>query len=504
MSTLRMDLWNSTTGYGSVGPRVEYLSDEQNCRAERIRVARMLFRGQHRQAFLTEGRTQFNFPISKLASGQIVRPYITFNVLRLISTTMTDLLLGEEPMVKMDDVEMPDGSDPIEELMDRSDVHRVFYDATLTASWAGEAMVEVVRFDREVYIQNVNPSECFPVGERQPDGQFGSFVRYRTAGVGNKTLLLETRYYPGRITRECFELVGTKKKGSVDLASWPGGENLLPEESTGIQWNTLVWTANELDEGKPTCDYDGLIDLQDELNAKQTQIARVIAKHADPKMAAPSASAEDKGNVSASHDLWFFRSKEEIPQYITWNAQLASAMEDRDFTLNAFCTAAELSAVLMGIKQGATPDAARKVRLEATKSLSRAKRKATFIKPFLKTAMTTAMMMEQAGRVTQVSMGGVGVDLRDGLPVDELDKASAISTYRAAGVMSVKRAVKEQLVDPAAVEEELAELAEEKAAATPPILLGGQGGIEPGQTDLTTKDTKGTNDAGDAGGANGF
>ena len=54
--------------------------------------------------------------------------------------------------------------------------------------------------------------------------------------------------------------------------------------------------------------------------------------------------------------------------------------------------------------------------------------------------------------------GEVAVQLRDGIPSDALEEARRLSILRGAGLISLRRAVEEQLQDPAAVEKELARL----------------------------------------------
>lgn len=496
MSGYGNNLWKNNDGYGVTAGGLAYLTPEQNARRERIRVARMLWQGHHRKAFLNEGRTQFNFPEVKV-QDVIKRPYLTFNVLRLITTTLTDLLLGEAPIFRTDD-QVDDGriQEELDNLATRSDLHRVFMDAARTASWAGEALVEIIRWDGQVYVQDVKVDQVFPVGNRQPDGQYPAYVRFAEAYViktstGPQDLLLKTTYLPGKITRECYVLNSEKKTGSpADLALWPmkrnDGSALLPEENTGITWNTMIWVGNELDEGCPTSDYDGLLHLQDELNAKQTQIARVIAKHADPKLAVPETAADANGNIQTSHDVYFYRDKNDIPGYITWEAQLDAAIKDRDFTLQALAIQSEISLGLLGLEQGAAPDSAKKLRLQATKALARVNRKATFMKPFIRTALDTALMMISAsGRVqmalpteivngqTQIAGGMVTAELRDGLPVDELDQATVISTLTGGKpTMSVESAVELRLGgDQEAVAKELERLAQDNANATPSVFF---------------------------------
>ena len=42
-------------------------------------------------------------------------------------------------------------------------------------------------------------------------------------------------------------------------------------------------------------DYDGLIELQDMVNSKYSQVAHVITKHANPKLIVPPEAADEQG-----------------------------------------------------------------------------------------------------------------------------------------------------------------------------------------------------------------
>lgn len=83
--------------------------------------------------------------------------------------------------------------------------------------------------------------------------------------------------------------------------------------------------------------------------------------------------------------------------------------------------------------------------------------------------------------------------MRDGLPVDELDQATAISTYRAAGVMSIEDAVELRKEDPDAAATEIARVKAEKsaqlAAMIPSVTLAAPDGREPGE-DLAAGDDR--------------
>jgi hypothetical protein len=230
--------------------------------------------------------------------------------------------------------------------------------------------------------------------------------------------------------------------------------------------------------------------MQDSVNAKFAQVARVLAKHADPKIAIPSRSASPDGTVPATHDTWFYEIKEEIPQYITWSAELDAAMKDRTEAILAFCAAAEMSPVLLGIRQGATPDAARKLRLEATKDLAKVARKALMMEPAIARAVDIAQRLEATSyrnRPAIYTVDPIGVAMRDGLPNDPKDDAEVVSLLRGAGVMSVEDGVEVRYQDPDGKAAEVARIAAEKSAAMP-TFFGPLGGETPAERTQSTSE----------------
>lgn len=493
-------IWVYTTGGAFNAPRSGgyggFLTAAQQARLERIRQARLLFEGKHRAYFLDEGRTQFDFPAVRVASGRDVQMYLTFNVLKLISLKGADLLFGQEPLLRVDDAIQ---QDKLADLAERTNLHRRLYDAAVECSYEGETFLEACAVGGQVYLRRVPADEIFPVGELSPDGQYERYVRYSVRNAGSEEpggevwLLLEQTYLPGSIERRLWQLDREgKRERELKLDQWGDSATqqsartarsaLEPLTRTGIARNTVTWVPNGTHQDKPVSDYDGLIELQDELNAKQSQIGRVLHKHSDPRIAFPSRMADAAGNVPTGHDATFFDDPNEVPKYITWNAELAHAIEDRKFTLSGLLILAETSPGLLGLKEGAAPDAARKLRLEATNSLAKAQRKATTWKAGIRRALGVCQDLEQTLPGNRYDVWPVGVEVRDGIPVDEADQANTIATLVGAGAMSIERAVETQLVDPAARAKEMAALAADREAKMPSVLLGGGAtGAEPGE-----------------------
>jgi hypothetical protein len=324
----------------------------------------------------------------------------------------------------------------------------------------------------------VPAQEVYPVGVQGPDQQYPSYVRYATeevqpdrAGGDVKRYVLKTTYTVGGITRECYDITkrptgdALGEKVSIDL--WPArrdGKPLPEEEATGLTRCNLVYVPNGFG---AISDFDGLIKPQDALHAKHTQISRVIAKHADPKLAAPEADVNQETGNLPNGEVYFFQDPNQIPKYITWNAELAAATEDRKFALLAFCIASEMPPSLLGIKDDAVAETAAKMRLNAATALAKAGRKATYWTAALELAIDIAIELE----TLFPSRLPIGVTLQDGLPTDMNELAEFIATLRSAGVISVERALRLLMLSPGEIRDELKLLKAEAAAATPSVLL---------------------------------
>ncbi len=484
-------VWVYTTGpsYNQVrAPGAPWLTAEQRARLERIRQARMLFQGKHREYFLDEKRTQFDFPPMKTA-GNLVSPlYVKFNILKLVSKKTADLLFGEDPLLRVADT-IQQGK--LDELVKRSSLQELFKNCAVECSGEAETFLEACILDGQAYLQRVPAEEIFPIGSPRPDGQYRLYQRFGLKNVGTAQapiwILLLTTYAPGLITRALWQLdeAGNKTR-ELSLDQWNAAADgsepiaLQPEIRTGIPENTITWIPNEIDHDLPVSDYDGLVELQDELNAKQSQVARVLAQHSDPGQAWPEESADEDGNVRADHKVSYYRDPERIPKYITWEAQLDAALKDRDFVLRGLLILAEMSPALLGLTDGAAAESWKKFKLSATNALSMAQRKASTWKPRIARAIQVCQELEQTLPGMRYDVSPVGVDLQDGIPQDDEATANQIATLLPIGAMSRERAVDLQIKDPAAAALEIKRIAHQQAAATPSILLGNEAEMRAG------------------------
>lgn len=472
-----------------------YLSPAEQARWEVLRSCDLLYRDCHRLYFLEEQRSQNDYPQEEI-NGERRQRFITFNLCKLTSHTTADLMFGAKAEF---DAPTTVQFDRIADLAKRSLIHPRLWQAGVDMSWSGGAFLEASLWRGETYIEVNPPQEIYPQGKPNPDGQYERYIRYATDSVmspDGKTvkerLLLKTIFDRGVIRRELYALddKGNVKDEALPLDRWPAFQvsPRQPEERTGIDRNTIVYLANTVGRYTGISDYDGLIELQDQVNSKFSQPAKVIAQHGNPAVWAEQDLTRQDGNVHARDR--YFTGGTQPPQYLAWDARLIEQFQDRAESIMAFCIAAEMSPVLLGIKQGATPDAARKVRLEATKSLSKAGRKTIVVEPAIALAIEIAQQLEQATPLLRsYPIDPVGVHFRDGLPVDGIDLANEASTWRSAGLMSVEDGVSMRIENPDAAELEVKRIADENAAKVPTVFGGPSlGAAEPGEVATPTND----------------
>ncbi len=230
-------IWVYTTGAAFNAPGSEYrawLSPQQAARLERIRMARLLFDGKHRDYYVDEGRTQFQFPEVRVGT-QTTKMYLAYNVLGLISLKSADLLFGDEPILRSD---VPEQQAALNDLSERCSYYTLLYNCAVDASYEGEACVEAVVMDGEVYLRQVPTDEIFPVGDLGPDLQYRRYDRYSVTNVGGQGgstaaadkpiwLILKEIYTAGQIERHCYQLNDDNKTlREIALDQWPAP--LLP------------------------------------------------------------------------------------------------------------------------------------------------------------------------------------------------------------------------------------------------------------------------------------
>lgn len=464
----------------------DFLSDADKARLVSLRRAKQLFTGQHRDYFLDGGRTQHHFK-AEVIDGRPVTPYVVANPARLAALKVADLLCLKSPIIAA-----PEGNAAQAEAIRRIDKDSgfaaVLYEAVLQSGYQGESFWQVVIRDDlgtptgGAAIVNVPADICFPdASSLKPNGVYGRIVKQWLVTAletnGKIRLLRREIHEPGHIRNELYQV---NERGAIQrrvaLDQLPETAGLADEQPTGATLPLLQAVPNMLIDGKAIGDFDdcGIDTLLDQINASATQIARVLRKHADPKLGVPEDLFDQDGQVKATDELFAFKSTDETPFYIVWQAQLDSAFKMLDWAMRQFLILTEISPSLIGMKEGAAPDAWRKLRLEAAPTLAKVARKLLTIDRSVKDIWTTAFETENAlVPGARYAWSEADVTWRDGLPQDEDSQANVQATLKSAGLISTAQAVAERLGDPDQAAEEVARIEQEAEQRTARLFQGG-------------------------------
>jgi hypothetical protein len=334
-----------------------------------------------------------------------------------------------------------------------------------------------MRLGGRTVLVNVPADQCQPIGDPRPDGSYAACERVwiekrpQTGDVAtgmtpaDKRFLRREIHTAGRIVNELWSLdAAGKPLAKLDLAAFYGAGAPLPEIVTGVDEPLLDFVPNFTVGGRSVSDFDGAEELVDQFTASVSQAAGVIAKHADPKLGIPEDSFGEDGKVKATDDAFAFRSKDEIPTYLTWDAQMAAALKLIEFWLDQLLAVIEMSPALLGMRKGAAPDAYKKLRLECTNTLSKVARKKLYWTRFIRDRYRVAAKLDNATPGTRYEFADVEVEWHDGIPLDEQELTDALASQRQAGLVDQETAV-ETLYGPAKAVQIMERLKEEGAAA---------------------------------------
>lgn len=426
-----------------------FMTAAQKARLARIMAGRDLFRGRWRKFLLTDHRTAHVFKALRSASGREAPLLVTVNVLALAAKKTADLMFLDPPGISSAqsyDVQQ----DAIDEINQNSHSETVFYEGALTGCYEGESWVQIMRHNGNVILANVPADQCFGVGDPQPDGSYKTvekiWILERGNGNGKRMFLRKEIHAANIITNQLYEL---NSRGAlerqVDLSALYGPAAPGNEIETGVDEPLLAYCPNFRVGGECISDFDGVDELVDQFTASVSQVAGVIAKHADPKLGLPAehadAASEDGGSITKEDEVFFKTDAGEGPEYLVWNAQLDAALKMVDNWLEWLLVVIEMSPGLLGLRKGGAPEAWRKLRLEACNTLSKVSRKKLWWNRFIIDRYNVAHKLDNTTPGTRYDFDRVKVDWNDGLPLDDQEKDERIIERRNAGLVDRQTAV---------------------------------------------------------------
>lgn len=388
-----------------------------------------------------------------------------------VSKLYSDLLFGELPKFKAADAEAQEWLD---DFVERNRLHQLNYAAALAQSYRGEAIYKLRLIDGEVVAEVVPATIWFPIVDEdnvtEALGHVLAWVKTVKAGNREVNYLRAEIHFPGSIHQRAWVLKNNQIGQPVELstlyANPPEADQL-----TGVDEPLIVVIPNlKTDDtifGQD--DYSEADTLFQELNARLSQISRVLDKHTDPNMYGPDIGEYDPAtgatNVRMGGKYFTVPPGENPPGYLTWDAQLSANWEYLDRILNSLYIVTDTNAAAFSLMaSGSVPSGAALKRL-LLRPLARTNRKRLYFETGLKRLFKLAAKL--AGKDIDVE-----IEWQDGLPQDPYE-AAQIEQIRTGGkaTSSVRSAIMRlDGVSREGADAEIAAIAEDEAQGQLPAI----------------------------------
>lgn len=355
--------------------------------------------------------------------------YIAVNVAFLISKVAADFLFLEPlDLTALDKdgkaaTDSPD-QEKLDDIWSRNRLQTNLYESALTNSAKGDSIWKVNRIDGKAEIVEMRPELWIPeIGRNRDDFTAHNFLYpFKKSGTTQWYCHVE-RHTPGKVTNAVYKVknakttkVGNVKDGQevmvitngfdledqpIALDSFSDYIGSLPEEvDTKLEFMPVVHIPNIRisDSTFGLSDYNDLKDLFTELNARISQVSRILDKHADPKMAGPKGLLDENGEIDrGTLELVEVDKDDVLPQYITWESALEHAFSQIDKVLDLVLMLSETSKAAFGMVQGGTSKtlvSGAALKMMLIRTLAKVARKRQYYNSGLTSLLRMSLMVE--------------------------------------------------------------------------------------------------------------
>lgn len=469
-------------GVGSFYPNVTKAHGE---RIKRYKENKKLFKGEHFDIL-----EKHNDIIPTHHQRTV---YVTTNLAGLIAKKSADFLFGEQAMYSAGGKDDSPEQAKMDEWVRENDLHITNYETALSNAYRGDSFYKI-RWGQEhgglvpkeldpfrVIIEAQNAEYVFP--ETYPNDST-RIMAYHIAipsevahTDGEEWVLNVESHYPNRIVYRQFRM-NPYEENFDGVVSWRiyAEEGQPREVITNVPFPLVVHVPNYATDDS----WEGIDDLTElrglfsELNTRLSQISEILSKHADPAMIVPQGTLVEDENGQPSYRVGVDKVFEVMtgelePKYLTWNGQLEYAFREVEKLLDLILMKAEIPAVALGIgDSGTSGSSGLSIKWRLNSLLAKINRKRQYYDKALKRIFTIAQLLEMDRR-TKVDFKPFvpHVKFRDGLPEDEMEKATIMQIRTGAKpTISQKRAIMEiENVSEERARQILEELEEEEMAS---------------------------------------
>lgn len=374
----------------------------------------------------------------RLKRSEII--YIAVNIAGLISKVAADFLFLEKlTLTALDPDGEPTGGaiqDALDDIWKRNRMQTNLYESALTNSAKGDSIWKINMVNGKAKIVEMRPELWLPeIGDSRDDFlAHNFFYPFQIDRSGNWYVHVE-RHTPGQIENIVYKVKNATTDSSKTRLVITSGFDLEDRAlkvkdfkayigdmedvvKTKLDFMPVVHIPNIriADSTFGLSDYADLKDLMTELNARVSQVSRILDKHADPKMVGPRGILDDNAETERGELEFVEIDKEDVePKYITWESALEHAFSQIERVVDFILMLSETSKAAFGMVQGSSKGQGQIASGEALKfllirTLAKVARKRQYYDPGINDLCRMALIMEGKTKAE------VEIEWPDGLP----------------------------------------------------------------------------------------
>lgn len=406
--------------------------------------------------------------LSETTGNTLEETHYVLSFHRRLSFLWSDLVAGETPTLG---AEQDEASERVLDISNAAHFGITLQEAVVDTSRYGDALFRVSRTDEgKARIRPVSPAYWYPVVDPADIRNIKTHVLARLFENGNDNFLRVELHDTEIIEHRLYKLENARLKERVSnprgmFPEWQDFEELPP----GVEGPLLVHApgvrTSERLHGLD--DYTAIDSKMEYLMWLMAQRQGILHKHLAPNMAGPPgqlATLADGSSAYVSGSRYFEieDATSVIPQYVTWDGKLeASFTQTAELWSDVYLTS-ETSPSAFGHSETGFAESGTSLKLRMVAPLKKAARIQERFDDPVKRVFTLACALE--------GLSGVEprIEWKDGLPEDTKEMSEVEAQRVAAGLTSIKSALKRMYgyTDEQA-DEELQRIQEEERARAP-------------------------------------
>lgn len=366
----------------------------------------------------------------------IISVPVLLNYQRFISLKMADLVAGEHPTITgKDDAE----NAKIKWIRDYTNFDAKLFSMVIDISRYGDAPIRYYKDEEGNFTFTLwDPTGWYPIVSQ--DGT-NTIVKHCLCWVHNENPSSNNDEQPDWYLH--VQIHDVNNPGQYEQRTYHNGGNLnvmgkLVESEivpTGLDtcavFNVRAFEVSGTVYGYD--DYTPIDSLLSEIMTRVSQISVILDKHADPSLAGPSTMLKKNpytGEFYLEMGKFFIVNEgENMPEYLTWDGQLAAAFQQLEFLVNQLYILSEMGAALTGgTGESANAVSGTAMRFKMVNPLAKARRVSnSLIAPVRKIFSTIGSALPDIdsdtsepgeGDDTKLPYSHISVQWEDGLPND--------------------------------------------------------------------------------------